>query len=321
MVCMPNLTKIPLTGAQYAIAAGDYEAAVTGLGAGLRQLTHRGKPVIAGYEPDQVPPSGSGQLLAPWPNRVARGQYSFDGGTYQLDLSEPSRGNAIHGLTRWATWEPAREADAGGAGAPPTVVTLRHVLLGSPGYPFCLELTAQYRLGPADGLQVTITARNAGSRRAPYGTGSHPYLTAGMPVIDDCELELPAGRRLPADDHGIPAGPEQDVTGTHDDFRRPRRIADTSLDDALTGLARDSDGRARARLTGSGTTVELWAGEGYDWLQVFTGDGLDVEHRRRALAVEPMTCAPNAFATGSGLLVIEPGASVTHTWGLRVTQH
>ena len=309
---MPNLTVVPLTGTQYAISAGDYQAAVTELGAGLRQLTHRGRPVITGYEPDQLPPSGAGQLLAPWPNRVDRGQHTFGGKSYQLDLSEPARGNAIHGLTRWAGWAAADcAADA---------VTLRHVLHGSPGYPFCLELTARYRLDQAAGLQVVITARNAGSRPAPYGTGSHPYLRTGLPVIDECELELPAARWLPADDRGIPAGPERDVAGTPYDFRARRRIADTSLDDSLTGLTRDGDGRAWARLSGGGTTLELWAGQGYDWLQVFTGDGLDPQYRRRALAVEPMTCPPNAFGTGTGLLVLEPGASVTHTWGLRVAQ-
>ena len=309
---MPSLTVIPLTGAQYAIRAGDYEATVTELGAGLRRLCHRGQPVITGYEPDELPTAAAGQLLAPWPNRVDGGRYAFGGHTYQLDLSEPARSNAIHGLTRWAGWDlGAHAADA---------VTLKHVLHGRPGYPFCLELAAQYRLDAAAGLQVSVTARNAGSRPAPYGTGSHPYLTAGTPTVDDCELELPAGRWLPADERGIPAGPAQDVAGTPYDFRARRAIGGSSLDHALTGLARDPAGRAWARLAGGDLELELWAGQGYDWLQVFTGDGLAEGHRRRALAVEPMTCAPNALVTGSGLLILEPGASVTHSWGLQVRQ-
>src|SRR5579862_1501624 len=161
---MPNSAAIPLTGAQHSISAGDYDATVTELGAGLRELRYRGSPLITGYEPDELPPAGAGQLLVPWPNRVDHGRYDFAGQHYQLDLSEPARGTAIHGLTRWAGWDAA----AHGADA----VTLRHVLYGSPGYPFCLELAAEYRLEPAAGLQVTITARNAGSRPAPYGTGS-----------------------------------------------------------------------------------------------------------------------------------------------------
>jgi aldose 1-epimerase len=158
----------PLTGAQYHIAAGDYHAAITELGANLRSLRHRDVPVIREYETDELPPAAAGELLAPWPNRVDHGLYSFGGQDLQLDLSEPARDNAIHGLTRWASWEPAAITTDSAE------LALR--LLGRPGYPFCLELRARYRLSAADGLEVTITARNTGSRPAPYGTGSHPYL-------------------------------------------------------------------------------------------------------------------------------------------------
>jgi aldose 1-epimerase len=48
---------------------------------------------------------------------------------------------------------------------------------------------------------------------------------------------------------------------------------------------------------------------------VFTGDPLP-DVARRSLAVEPMTCAPNAFRTGEGLLTLEPGASFTAEWGI-----
>jgi len=302
---------VPLTGMQHEISAGDYQATVTQLGAGLRALHHLGRPVIGEYGPDVLPPGASGQLLAPWPNRVDGGRYSINGTRYQLDLSEPANLNAIHGLTRWASWEVAALT--------PEAVLLRHVLLGRQGYPFCLDIEAEYRLAADSGLRVSITARNAGSTPAPYGTGSHPYLSAGTPAIDDCDLMLPGGLWLPADERGIPSGPVEDVAGTPYDFRESRPIAATRLDHALTGLARDADGRAWARLSGGGTQVALWAGPGFQWLQVFTGDTLDPPHRRRALAVEPMTCPPNAFASGVDLLLLEPGDSVTHTWGIQVS--
>ena len=66
----------------------------------------------------------------------------------------------------------------------------------------------------------------------------------------------------------------------------------------------------------SGDTLTVWLGESYRYLQLFTGDPLpDVD--RRSLAVEPMTCAPNAFRSGDGLLVLEPGESATATWGIQ----
>jgi aldose 1-epimerase len=302
-----------LTGQQYQIGAGPYRATVTELGAGLRELLSGDQPVIAGYDADELPPGGAGQLLAPWPNRVDGGRYVFGGTEFQLALTEPEQANAIHGLTRWAAWSPVRhEADA---------VVLRSVPHGQQGYPFCLEIDAEYRLDPVSGLHVDVTATNRGSHAAPYGTGSHPYLTAGMPSVDACELTLPAAFWLPTDDRGIPSGDPAEVEGTPYDFRKPRTIGAIRLDHALSGLARDRDGRAWAHLAasgGSGMRVGLWVGEGYRWLQVFTGDPLTLERRRRAVAIEPMTCPPNAFVTGDDLLVLKPGETVTHTWGVQV---
>jgi aldose 1-epimerase len=306
---------VPLTGQQHEIEAGHYRATVTELGAGLRELAFQGQPVIAGHEPDELPPAGAGQLLAPWPNRVDGGRYVFGGTECQLALSEPARGNAIHGLTRWMPWTAVRQ-DA-------STVLLRSAPHGQQGYPFCLEIEAEYRLDPGTGLQVTVTARNRGSHAAPYGTGSHPYLTVRTPSVDECELTLPAESWLPMDDRGIPFGPPEPVEGTPYDFRQPRGIGTTRLDHALTGLSRGRDGRTWAYLaadgeaSGAGARVGLWADEGYPWLQVFTGDPLGPDRRRKAVAIEPMTCPPNAFVTADDLLVLEPGEMVTHTWGIQ----
>jgi aldose 1-epimerase len=304
---------VPLTGLQYGIEAGPYRAMVTELGAGLRELSFRGQPVIAGHEPDELPPAGAGQLLAPWPNRVDGGRYAFGGAEHQLALSEPARANAIHGLTRWMPWTLVRQ-DA-------SAMLLRSAPHGQQGYPFCLEIEAEYRLDPGTGLQVTVTARNRGSHAAPYGTGSHPYLTVRTPSVDECELTLPAEFWLPLDDRGIPSGPPEPVKGTEYDFRQPHAIGATRLDHALTGLSRGSDGRAWAYLAdgAAGSRVGLWTGEGYRWMQVFTGDPLGPDQRRKAVAIEPMTCPPNAFVTGNDLLLLEPGDTVTHSWGIQAS--
>jgi len=298
---------------QYDIEAGQYRATVTELGAGLRELSFHGQPLIAGYEADELPPAGAGELLAPWPNRVDGGRYVFGGTEYQLALTEPTRANAIHGLTRWTAWTAVRQ-DSG-------AVLLRSTPHGQQGYPFSVEIEAEYRLDASTGLQVTVTARNRGSHTAPYGTGSHPYLTVRTSSVDACELTLPARSWLPLDDRGIPAGPPEPVEGTEYDFRTARAIGTTRLDHALTGLSRDGDGRAWAYLAadgGSGPRVGLWAGGGYGWLQVFTGDPLGPDRRRKAVAIEPMTCPPNAFVTADDLLVLEPGEMAAHSWGIRV---
>jgi aldose 1-epimerase len=119
-----------------------------------------------------------------------------------------------------------------------------------------------------------------------------------------------------ADERGIPTG-SASVAGTDYDFRRPRSIGATVLDNAYTDLDRDEDGLARVELhdpaSGAGTT--LWVDQAYGYLMLFTGDPLP-DVNRRSLAVEPMTCPPNAFRTGDALVRLEPGGSFTSAWGI-----
>jgi aldose 1-epimerase len=298
---------IALTGSQYHIQAGSYRAVVTGLGAGLRSLSYDDTPLLATYDADELPPGAAGDLLAPWPNRIDGGAYTFEGASYQLALSEPAKSTAIHGLTRWANWALLSSTEA--------EVVLRHAAHGHQGYPFSVEFDAAFSLSAGDGLRVAITARNRGTRAAPYGNGFHPYLTVHAPV-DSCELTLPVTQWLPLDDRGIPSGEPVPVDGTQYDFRSSRLIGSTVLDSAFTGLSFGDDGRAWAHLAGDGNRVSLWAGQGYRWLQVFTGDPLPPERRRRSVAIEPMTCPPNAFVSGEDLLILQPGDEVTHTWGV-----
>lgn len=300
---------IPLTGEQHEIRAGEYAATVSALGANLRALSHGSRGLVTTYDPDVLPPHGAGMLLSPWPNRVDHGTYTFEGTTYQLALSEPKLDNAIHGLTRFELFTPvARDGSS---------VTLRSPGHGAQGYPFAVQVDAAYSLDAATGLTVAITATNVGSRPAPWGTAHHPYLAVAAPLIDGCDLTLPAGKWLPVDERLIPSGEPRDVAGGDLDFRTPRKIGGTQLDTAFTDLARDADGLAWVHLEGDGAHTGLWMDTSYGWLQVFTSDALEPAHRRAALAVEPMTCPPNAFVSGIDRVRLAPGEAVTHRWGLR----
>jgi aldose 1-epimerase len=302
---------IPLTGTQYEIEAGDYRATVTELGAGLRQLSLAGTDLVTTFGADELPPHSAGQFLSPWPNRIAGGTYTFDGREQHLPLSEAAKRNAIHGLTRWIAWtRVGHEQDE---------VTLRSVPHGQLGYPFAVQVDVTYRVDVASGLHVTVTAANKGSRPAPWGAGMHPYLTVATERVDDCELTLPADSWLPVDDRLIPSGPPREVTGTDFDFRTPRKLGGTALDTAFSGLRREADGLAWVRLSGGGRNTEVWLDGAHHWLQVFTSDTLEPALRRAAVAVEPMTCPPDAFNSGQDLIVLKPRESVTVRWGIRGT--
>jgi aldose 1-epimerase len=295
------------TGVQVEIQAEDQQAVVDSVGGGLRSYSAGGRDLLDGYPADQPSSSGRGQVLIPWPNRLEDGTYEFDGRLHQLPLTEPERGDAIHGLVRSETWTVGERE--------PHRVVVEHVLQPQPGYPFTLSLAVEYALSES-GLSVRTTATNIGPEACPFGSGQHPYLTLGTPTVDSLFLSAPGRTVLITDERGIPRGREP-VDGMPYDFRRPREIGATTLDHAFTDLVRGTDGRARVELRDprSRAGVSLWLDESYPYLQLFTGDPLP-DVTRRSLAVEPMTCPANAFRTGEDLVRLEPGASATSAWGI-----
>ena len=295
------------SGEQIEIRAGDRRVVVVEVGAGLRSYTVSGEDVIDGYGVEQMARSGRGQVLIPWPNRIEDGAYEYRGAKHQLPLNEIEARNAIHGLVRWVSWTIAERAD--------DRVALEHTLRAQPGYPFSLALRIEYALSDK-GLRVTTTATNVGRDECPYGSGMHPYVTLGTKTVDSLLLRGPGRTVLRTDERGIPIDSEP-VEGTPYDFGKAKPIGATTLDHAFTDLERDDDGLARVELTDPerGATLSLWADESYPYLQLFTGDPLP-DVARRSLAVEPMTCPPNAFRTGEGLTVLAPEESTTSTWGL-----
>jgi aldose 1-epimerase len=292
---------------QIEITCDEQRVAVVALGGGLRSYEVGGRAVLDGFRAGERPTSGRGQVLAPWPNRIENGSYEFDGKRMQLPLTEPERGNAIHGLVRSAVWDVVDSK--------PDRVALEYVLEPQPGYPFLLVLGIEYALSDS-GLRVTTTARNLGAERCPYGCGQHPYLSLGTPTVDRLQLRVPAETVVFSDERGLPER-SASVEGTEYDFRAARTIGETVLDNAFTELERDADGRARVLLEDpdSGSGLTLWVDENCPWLMVFTGDPLP-DVARRSIAVEPMTCPPNAFRTGESLIRLEPGESTTSAWGI-----
>lgn len=296
----------PPSGRQHRLAVGDQEAVITESGATLRLYRRAGRPVVDGFAEDHRSEAGAGQILMPWPNRIRDGRYSFGGSSHQLALNEPARGNAIHGLARWLSWRTDSASE--------DAVRLSCRLMAQDGYPFGLQLGVEYRLGEA-GMTVTMTALNEGATPAPFGAGAHPYLIPPGGSVDRARLTVPADTVLVTDERGIPVG-SAPVEGTGFDFRSPRPIGSLAMDTAFTRLSRDEQGRATVRLGDDQGTTELWADGGFDYLMVFTADTLAGERRRRAVAVEPMTCPPNAFATGEALVVLQPGEAFAGSWGI-----
>jgi aldose 1-epimerase len=302
------LAPIAPSGEQVGIAFADQRVVVVEVGGGLRCYTVDGVDVLDGYGADAMCTSGRGQVLMPWPNRIEDGSYEFDGERRQLALTEPENGNAIHGLVRWAPWSVAEREEHR--------VVMEHVLHPHPGYPFSLALRIEYSLSN-DGLSVRSSATNVGTSACPFGSGAHPYLTLGTDTIDEVVLTVPAQTVLQTNARGVPVGEEQ-VGGTQYDFRDARAIGTTKLDNAFTTLQPDDDNltRVEAHVPQSGKRVKLWVDRRYPYLMIFTGDPLP-DVNRRSIAIEPMTCPPNAFRTGTDVITLQPGASWAGAWGIQ----
>ena len=282
---------------------------MTEVGAGLRAYTVGERDIVDGFAEDEMCSIGRGQLLLPWPNRIEDGQYEFAGRMHQTPLTEPARHNALHGLTRWMNWTAAEQAK--------DRVLMSLVLHPQDGYPFTLRFDVEYRL-TAGGLTIRTMATNVGREAAPYGAGHHPYLTVGT-FIDEALLKLPALLRLEANERLIPTGRVLPNRGTAYDFLELRPIGSLKMDTAFANLVPDSDGVVRVHLQAPGgePRVTLWMEAVYGFLMVYTPDAIpDRKRRRRSIAIEPMTCSPNAFRSGDGLTVLQPGESWAGAWGI-----
>lgn len=308
MAADPDSTSVSAdpTGRRFVLEHGDVRAEVTEVAASIRALTIAGVRVIADYPGGMPAPGASGIVLFPWPNRVRDGKWTHDGTEYQLAITEPALNNASHGLLRFSPYRPADErADA---------VTLLAEVFPQTGYPFHLAISVTYAVGD-DGLTVTHRIQNVGTDAAPVALGQHPYLALGEGPTADVTVQLDAPTRFLVEDQKVPTGEAPVDAAT--DLREPRRLGDLELDTAYSDIVRGEDDRIRAVVrTPDGHEAELWAGPGFDYLQVFTNrkyPGHDM-----AVAIEPMTAPADALNSGRGLRWLAPGELWTLEWGIRL---
>jgi aldose 1-epimerase len=298
------------SGTQWSIEADGHRAVVVEVGGVLREYAAGDRAILDGFGVDEVSPGSAGQVLAPWPNRIRDGRYTFDGTAYQLPLTEPDRHNAIHGLTNWVRWRAVEQA--------PGSVTLEYDIPPQVGYPWPVSLRTRWSVS-ADGLRCDQEATNTGEVNAPFGYSIHPYLQLpGLPV-DDTLLRVPGKVRVLTDARLLPIGAVK-VAGTEYDFTEPRRLGVLILDTTFGDLDRDPDGGSSVTIAApdGSRQVTVWADRAFHWWQIFSGDTLHGERHRRSFAIEPMTCPPDSFRSGRDLITLVPGQTWRASWGVRI---
>jgi len=297
------------SGEQIAIAHGDQRAVVTEVGATLRTYVKGGLSVIEGFAGEEVPTGARGQLLYPWPNRIGEGEWTFSGRSARPSVDDLTHATAIHGLVRWRPFR----IDAVNQNR--CVMSL--LLHPSPAYPFLSEVSVAYHLGSL-GLTVTTTVTNRDGVPLPFGVGFHPYLAVTTPTIEGALLEVPAKSYVAVDERQLPTGEILPLAGQQLDFSTRKSLSGHELDVTYTDLLRDDSGLAVATLQdGEGGEIDLSVDRNFPYLQVYTGDGLEKGRRRTSVAIEPMTCPPDALRSGKDVVILEPGQHWAGSWRLR----
>ena len=311
------------------IHAGSYVAAVSTDGGALARLTYNEWPLAESFTIVGEPPLSCGAVLAPWPNRVEDGKFTWAGEAYQLAITEPDRNNAIHGFALRREWsvDPTQTTNSS--------VTLTCTIGNEPGYPWLIDLVASYAVSDPGGLTATFTALYRGVRtsvfdtgpvvdHAPFAFGLHPYLSACGEPLDTSTLTVPVAGILPlTSDRLLPASQVRGIDSGDFDVSAGQRVGTRVLDNCYQRTM------PTAILHGSRGGVAMHVSDNFHWWQIYTAsqfpypDGTalppsdgDAITPHRAIAIEPMTTPPNGFATGTDVIALTPNVPFTATMTL-----
>jgi aldose 1-epimerase len=304
---------------EISLAFENQRAVVSPWGASLRRYFlvdgHRGETdIVWGYSGAAQKKGGQGDVLIPFPGRVAEGRYSFDGQALQLERNDKEGPNAIHGFVRSLPWTTSHAASH----AVTYEISLDAADYAPRGYPFSILVRVTYNLD-TQGLSSSFAVRNTGGTAAPVGVGFHPYFTVGTDPVDEDEAKIPAAGYLEFNEQLAPTGKVIDAKGTDWDYRTFRRIGRRRFNHCYLELERDAAGMATASLRhqDSGRTIDVVMDRAFSAIVVYTGDAI-ADAPRRALAIEPMTCATDAFNHPDwGLKRLLPGETFAGSYRVR----
>jgi aldose 1-epimerase len=247
-----------------------------------------------------------GSKLFPFPNRINQAQYTFEGKNYSLEKNFPQENNAIHGLVLETNFtvknELANEAEAR--------LELTYRSEGdSRGYPFRYELSITYTLSPT-GFSCTTKAINTSDTEMPVGDGWHPYFKTGI-QLNDLFLQLPSDEILETDEKLIPTG----KLIKSDQFLKSSQVGSHLFDTCYKVKGENKIVETELYDKAKDLRIILWQETGkdkYNYLQIY------IPPQRDTIALEPMTCAPDAFNNSMGLIILKPGEVKEFTFGVRV---
>ena len=304
---------------ELSISFENQRAIISPWGASLRRYLlindgRRETDIVWGYSRGNRKRGGQGDVLIPFPGRISDGRYTFEGQSLQLECNDKEGPNAIHGFVRSLPWR-VQEAHSDKV---TFEIRLDADTYAGRGYPFSLAVWVTYNLD-SSGLTCTFTVKNVGQQAAPVGVGFHPYFTVGTPLIDEAEVQIPGTAYLEFNERLVPTGAILSVAGTPWDYRRFREIGRQLFNHCYIQLERDAQGMAIASLRHAARdrTIDITMDHAFSAVVVYTGDAI-ADAPRAALAIEPMTCASDAFNHPDwGLKRLVPGETFSGRYNVR----
>lgn len=246
----------------------------------------------------------SGTTLAPWPNRLAAGAWTWNGVQYEGDCND-ALGHALHGLVYNARFEITDQREH--------AVTMSYTLGDDDIYPFPVRIDIMYAVH-ANGLSSMLSATNLSDEVVPIALGVHPY----FPYAPDTTITTSATLFNENSANLIPTGVLRPVSELGLTTNAACALGGLSLDNCLSDLDRDATGRASTTLTyADGTHTRVWQDAQLAYTQVFTKTDFPwAAGHSGAIGIEPQTAPANALNNNVDLQQLQPGATWSVRWGI-----
>lgn len=288
--------------------------------AGFQCLSYRvsSLEIVAGpHDPEDwksAPFSSGIPILFPWPGRIADGRFSYRSREIHLPINDPAHNCAIHGLIYDRVFRVSRRGPyyVSGRLDSRSDADLSRIW----PYPFVLEL--DYEVGA--GLRLRASVENAGDEPMPFGFGAHPYFQAPLDPQGKratMGVQVEADRLWQLDERLLPTGNLGPLSGKFD-LRTPVALGSETYDDVFR-LALGGGGFASRLIDPEmRIAVEVRPAPAFREMVLYAPPG------RNVAALEPYTCAPDAFnltsrGVDAGTIELQPGARFETSFEIRLS--
>ncbi len=269
------------------------------LGASIQEFSKNGISIIKGFDKvDDYKMQHTSSILCPFPGRVEHGKYDYDNNTYQLETNENNRNNAIHGKVAHEFFECIHSENSENKAVLTFSYTPKKL---DKGYPFAYRVQAKYII-TNENLLLDISIENLDETNIPFGLGWHPYFVC--PDMQSSILQFNSTKEILCDTEMIPIDEKAVIISS------PFKIEDLHFDTCFTL----NDKKVSLQTDTYSIDMVVLNSEN-QFIQIFT------PHSRDCIALEPMTCAPDAFNNQMGLLELKPSTSYTYSIKLNFKTH